>query len=186
MPGFVPTFAERYRGGQRKRKEPLSFIHEQRRERSSRHQRNLDAVLLSLDELNREATTRNVDLGIENRYHFNEIPDFEEIGVILDTFKGGRIGYWHDVGHAAAQENMGLIKQEDLLNAYGDMLMGIHIHDVRGLDDHLPPGQGEVNYEAILPFLKPSHPKILEIHSKVARKDLLEGIRYTKAFLKPR
>jgi sugar phosphate isomerase/epimerase len=181
MPGVVPRFSERYQGGKRKREEPPADITEQRIERKSRQQKNLDAVLLSLDELNREAATRNVFLGIENRYHFNEIPDFEEIGIILKAFEGGHIRYWHDMGHAGAQENMGLVKQEDLLNAYADRLIGIHLHDVKGLDDHLPPGKGEMNFEKIKVFLKPSHLKILEVHPKVDRKDLLEGIEYVRA-----
>jgi sugar phosphate isomerase/epimerase len=51
---------------------------------------------------------------------------------------------------------------------------------VRGLDDHLAPGQGEVDYNEIKPFLKPSIIKILEVHSKVKRKSLLEGIEFIK------
>jgi sugar phosphate isomerase/epimerase len=73
--------------------------------------------------------------------------------------------------------------QADLLDTYGDELLGIHLHDAKGLDDHLPPGSGEVNFEEILSFLKPSHIKVLEIHPKVDRKDLIEGIENIKSLL---
>jgi sugar phosphate isomerase/epimerase len=183
MPGLEPTLTDRYEGGKRKEKEDLHQMEEQKQERASRQLKNFDAVLRSLDVLNREAEKKDIFLGIENRYHFHEIPNFEEIGIILSEFQGSSIGYWHDVGHATAQENMGLTPQTDLLDSYGNELLGIHLHDAKGLDDHLPPGSGEVNFEEVLSFLKPSHIKILEIHPKVDRKDLIEGIEYIKELL---
>ena len=38
-----------------------------------------------------------------------------------------------------------------------------------------------MNFEKITAFLKSFHLKILEVHPKVERKDLLEGIEYVKA-----
>jgi sugar phosphate isomerase/epimerase len=183
IPGVTPTLSERYHGGKRKEKEDIHRMEEQRQERESGQLKNFDAVLRSLDVLNREAERKDIFLGIENRYHFHEIPNFEEIGIILSEFQGGNIGYWHDVGHATAQENVGFTPQADLLDTYGDELLGIHLHDAKGLDDHLPPGSGEVNFEEILSFLKPSHIKVLEIHPKVDRKDLIEGIENIKSLL---
>ena len=161
--------------------ERLALIKKQRSERRSIHQRHLDAVLFSLEALNREAEKRGLFLGIENRYHLHEIPDFDEMGAILEQFRGGSIRYWHDVGHASAQENMGIIPQKDLLTAYSEMLIGIHLHDAEGLDDHLAPGQGEIDFKQIKPFLEPSHIRILEVHSKVGERDLLKGIQYLKS-----
>jgi sugar phosphate isomerase/epimerase len=160
--------------------ERLAFIKKQRNERRSIHQRHLDAVLFSLDALNREAEQRGLFLGIENRYHLHEIPDFDEMEAILEQFHGGNIRYWHDVGHAFAQEGMGIIPQKDLLTAFSEMLIGIHLHDAEGLDDHLAPGQGEIDFKLIKPFLKPSHIRILEVHSTAGERDLLEGIQYLR------
>ena len=183
MPGVTPTLSERYHGGKRKDRDPLNQIEEQRKERASRQERHFDAVLRSLDVLNREAEKKGIILGVENRYHFHEIPNFEEIGIILREYRGGNIGYWHDVGHATAQENMGLTLQSDLLDAYSDHLVGMHLHDAKGLDDHLAPGSGDVDFKKILSFLKPSHIKILEIHPKVDKEDLIQGIDYIKTHL---
>jgi sugar phosphate isomerase/epimerase len=161
--------------------ERLAFIKKQRSERRSIHQRHLDAVLFSLDALNREAEQKGLFLGIENRYHLHEIPDFDEIETILKQFRGGSIRYWHDVGHAFAQENMGIIPQKDLLTAYSEMLIGVHLHDAEGLDDHRAPGQGEIDFREVKSFLKPSHIRILEVHSTVGKRDLLEGIQTLKS-----
>jgi len=183
MPDPTHNLFRLYRSGRIGEKEGLAFIGEQKLIRQAGKKKNLNAALLSLDILNREAEKRGIFLGIENRYHFHEIPDLEEIGLILQKFKGGRVRYWHDVGHAKVQENMGLRKQKDLLETYSEQMIGIHLHDVRGLEDHFAPGQGEVDYNEIKHFLKPSIITILEVHPKVKRKSLLDGIRLLKLLL---
>ncbi len=178
MPNPAERFLRLYNSGKAQQKERLAFIDKQRRTRQPIAQRNLDAVLLSLEKLNKEAEKKGIFLGIENRYHFHEIPNFEEIGLILKTFQGGHIRYWHDVGHARVQENLGILGPNDLLEAYSEHIIGIHLHDVRGLQDHLAPGQGNVDFGEIKPFLKPSVIKILELNAtRVRREDLPAGIR---------
>jgi hypothetical protein len=51
---------------------------------------------------------------------------------------------------------------------------------VRGLDDHFSPGQGEIDFEKISPFMGSSLIRIMEVHSKVGRKELQEGVRFIK------
>lgn len=155
--------------------EICAFVEGQRRIRKEKRQKNLDAVLFSLERLNREAEKYGVLLGIENRYHFHEIPDIEEIGLILDVFRGGSLRYWHDVGHAWVLEKLGVHKQEELLSKYGHEMIGIHIHDAKGVEDHLAPGQGEVDFREISSFLTEGHIKVLEVHPKVDEGRLLEG-----------
>lgn len=181
MPNPTERFVELYRGGKVDQREGLALINEQRRIRKAKHRGNLDAVLLSLERLNRVAEDKGIVLGIENRYHFYEIPDFEEMGTILKEFEGGKVRYWHDVGHARVQENLGILRQKDLLEAYSETMVGIHLHDVRGLVDHLPPGQGEIDYGEVRPFMKSPLIKILEIHSTVQKPAVLQGIRFMKA-----
>lgn len=153
------------------------IIHRLKEERKVKKQRYLDAVLRSLEELNRFAQGRGVLLGIENRFYFHEIPDFNEIGIILNKFKGGAIRYWHDVGHAVVQEHLGLWSQRELLENYSPQLIGIHLHGVRGYKDHLAPG-GEENYDLIKRYLKPETIKVIEPHSRVSRKALKEGLAF--------
>ena len=152
----------------------------ERRRRKELRQGHLDAVFSSLETLLPEAERRGIRLGLENRYYFQEIPDFEEIGMILGRFRSKNMGYWHDVGHAQVQEHMGIARQRELLEAYGDDLIGVHLHDAVGLDDHLAPGQGDVDFDELRPFLKPTHIKILEVHPRVPKKNLMEGIRFIR------
>jgi sugar phosphate isomerase/epimerase len=181
MSNPVERFRELHRGGKIDQSEGQAFLKEQRQIRQSKNQKNLDAVLFSLEKLGREAEHKGVFLGIENRYHFHEIPNFEEIGIILREFEGGTVRYWHDVGHAAVQEQLGISRHKNLLDAYSGEMIGIHFHDAKGLDDHFSPGQGEIDYGEITPFLKQDLIKILEIHPKVGRNELLEGVQFIKA-----
>ena len=180
MSNPIEGFRELYASGKIEQDEGLEFLNEQREIRKNKYQKNLDAVLFSLDKLTHEAEREGIFLGVENRYHFHEIPDFDEIGIILRSFEGGRIGYWHDVGHAAIQEKLGICRQTELLEAYSERMIGIHLHDASGLDDHFAPGQGEINFEAIRPFVKPNLVKILEVHAKAERESLIKGIQFIK------
>jgi sugar phosphate isomerase/epimerase len=171
-----PQFFELYHAGQINEPAGRRFLSEQTRFRMDRREENLNAVLRSLEVLNREAERLDVTLGIENRCRFHEIPDLEEVGLILDTFRGGRVSYWHDVGHAAIQEALGIQSQKELLAAYSDRLAGIHLHDVRGLEDHQAPGKGNLDFADILKTIPEEAIKILELHSKVTEEDLLRGL----------
>ena len=57
-------------------------------------------------------------------------------------------GYWHDTGHVPANEVSGPIAGNALLRKYADWFIGIHLHDAIGLDDHIPPGAGEIDFTA--------------------------------------
>ena len=139
-----------------------------------------DALLMSLEALLREADRYEIDLGIENRYYFREFPDFDELDYIFEKFKGGRLGYWHDVGHAKVNENLGIIGANMFLDAYGDNLLGVHLHDAKGYKDHIAPGCGDVDFGCLAKYIKPSTTKIIEIHPKVVKEDLVKGIDFLK------
>ena len=144
--------------------------------RAEAKRKSFDELLLSVEELLNAAERYGIDLGIENRYYFREYPDFEEIGYIFNKFKGGRLGYWHDTGHAQVNENLGIIGAEMFLKEYGKYLLGVHLHDARGYSDHNAPGMGDIDFSMIAKYLKPETIKILEIHPKVTRDELINGI----------
>jgi sugar phosphate isomerase/epimerase len=135
----------------------------------------LESIFFSLDQLNREAEKRGILLGVENRYHYHQIPDFEEIGLILDRFSGGSIRYWHDIGHAHVLERLGIIEPGSLLQSYGPLNVGVHIHDAIGTGDHRAPGTGEIDFVSLTDGLQCVPIKILEVHKKSHRLQLMKG-----------
>ena len=72
--------------------EGKEFHQRKLKEREQAQQPYFDALLHSLDRLNNEAEKLNILIGAENRYYCEQLPNYNEIGVILDRFKGGKIG----------------------------------------------------------------------------------------------
>ena len=155
-------------------------LDEFRKLRDRKKGKSLNMMLLSMDEIQEAAEKYDVDVGIENRYDFRECPDYEEMGVIFEKFGGGRIGYWHDVGHAKVQENLGIVGTKELLDAYGKLLVGVHLHDVNGYSDHHVPGIGGVDFDLLKKYLRKDTIKILEIHPRETEKDLMGGVDFLK------
>jgi len=173
MENEFSKWKELYISGQLEKEK--GFVDAKLKERKEKVQKYVDAALLSLDKLLPRAEKLGIKLGIENRYYFHEIPNYEEMKVILETFAGASLGYWHDVGHAEVLARLGICPHEKWLSTYGDYLLGTHIHDVKDLDDHLAPGQGTVNFDKIIPYLKKASVKIFEIHPKSTAQQIEAG-----------
>ena len=159
------------------------FIRHKLNERDRRKPRHVDRLLASLDRVAPVAEKQGVLLGLENRYHYHELPGFDDFEIIFDKFRGAPIGYWHDTGHAHANETLGLIPKNALLKNYADLLIGVHLHDAFGLDDHIPPGAGEINFKALKPFLKAETLKVMEIKPGITATEVSKGIRFIRKTL---
>ncbi len=175
MPNPFERLKELFEKGKINEEEGRSFIEEQRKIRRSKRQKNLDSVLKALDKLIPYAERYGVFLGIENRFYFHEIPDIEELRIIFKEFEGSNIRYWHDIGHAIVQEKLGICPSEMFLEEFSDKMIGIHIHDVRGIEDHLAPGEGEVRFDEIMKFVRKEVIKIFEIHKKAKEEEIIKA-----------
>ncbi len=154
------------------------FIRNKLKQLDRRKPEHLENLWYSLDRLLPVAEKQGILLGLENRYHYHELPGPDDFGTIFANFKGAPIGYWHDTGHAHANEALGLIPRGSLLQSYSDQLIGIHLHDAIGLDDHIPPGSGEIKFKALKPFLKTDTIKVIELKPGIPGSEVKVGIRF--------
>jgi sugar phosphate isomerase/epimerase len=161
-------------------KEAQIFIRHKLNEWDRRKPKYMESLLASLDRLIPVAEKQGVLLGLENRYHYHELPGLDDFTTIFTRFEGAPIGYWHDIGHAHANETLGLIPRQSLLQSYSDQLIGIHLHDAIGLDDHIPPGSGEIDFKALKPFLKTDTIKVIELKPGIPESKVSEGIQFIR------
>jgi sugar phosphate isomerase/epimerase len=139
--------------------------------------RALDQVKFSLERLAKRAEGLGLLLGLENRDWPHEIPSLEEMEDLLRTFEGAAAGFWYDVGHAAKQDRFGLAPIQEWMERFGSRLAGVHLHDLKGVRDHLPPGLGELDFGKILQQIKGTEIWILEIEPKFTVAEVREGIQ---------
>jgi sugar phosphate isomerase/epimerase len=123
----------------------------------------VDAAKKSLQELSQYSGQKGIILGLETRFHFNEIPNIDEMAELLGEVSEHLAGYWHDVGHAEVQQQLGFSVHEEWLSRFRDRMVGIHLHDIHGISDHHAPGKGNMNWEMIAKYLPRAIVRVCEI-----------------------
>jgi sugar phosphate isomerase/epimerase len=118
----------------------------------------------SLLTLVRAAAPRGIAIGLENRYHYHEIPQPAEFDFLLDGLSLDEAGYWHDTGHAEVLDRLGFIDRHAWLDTLSERCIGAHLHDVSGIGDHRAPGDGDVDWGYITAGLKHLSKYTLEIN----------------------
>jgi sugar phosphate isomerase/epimerase len=180
MDGAMDCLMDIYDRGKTRAEEEEALIAEHKKSRARLGKSLLEASLKSLEVLAREGEKRGVCWGIENRYKIQDFPTPEELGAIFREFRGSPIRYWHDIGHATTQENLGLIGQGELLENFGEILLGVHLHGCRGYDDHTAPGSGEEDYSLLKKYLRPETIRVVETHHRATREELVQGLAFLR------
>lgn len=134
------------------------------------------SVRRSLRELAEYAAGLGVRLGLENRYHFHEIPQPDELEELLAMDRGEVVGYWHDVGHAQAMESLGFSRHEDCLRRFASRIVGIHLHDIDGIRDHLAPGLGCLDWDLVARHLPAAALRTCEFQSFNSPLEVVAGL----------
>ena len=173
-------FIELYNRGEKESNDFESLLREAEDKREAKRQKNLDAVLFSLDKLNERAGELDVFIGIENRREFRQIPSLDEIGIILSEFDGANVAYWHNTGYAQIQDNLDIADHEDFLKQYSDKMIGIHLHDVKSTTYHMVPGAGDLDFKMVSEYLSQEVIRVMQLTSKATREEIIEGLSHLK------
>lgn len=158
--------------------EAQAFIHKKRAEREQLKSRHFESLLNSLECLVRVAEKAGVWLGVENRYHYYEMPNLSELEIILEKFNGAPLGYWHDTGHAHVNEILTLVPAGALLDKFSNHLVGIHLHDATGLSDHLAPGTAEIAFDGLKSYIHANTLPVMELKPGTPDKEVFQGIQF--------
>ncbi|MBB5022168.1 sugar phosphate isomerase/epimerase family protein [Desulfurispira natronophila] len=97
------------------------------------------------------ATGESTRLCVENVFEPDPVPLLD----VVDGLNHPRLGYCLDVGHSRLFGDTG---QRQWIDAMAKRLFELHLHDNHGeADDHLPCGQGTIDYAEILDTLQQHH-----------------------------
>ena len=142
--------------------------------------KHMDCLRRSVDMLIPVAEKYGIILGFENREDIEELPMDEEMPNFLEEYADcPNVGYWYDPGHAQEKLDYGVISPEDNLFASGKHLVGVHFQDYTADGKaHRPLGKGVVDFDPILPYLKPDTPCILELGPRTHREEIVASKDY--------
>jgi sugar phosphate isomerase/epimerase len=100
------------------------------------------------------AGERGIQLGVESRHSFEEIPSEGEMLDVLARMNPEVVGYWHDFGHVQVKHNIGFLDHHDWLARVSPRILGCHLHDTKWPGrDHMAPFMGGVEYDRLIPLL---------------------------------
>ncbi len=140
----------------------------------------LDRVELCLERIGLAAASAGIQLGIETREAWEEIPcetEFEPMLHRLDLSFPGVFGYWHDMGHAQLRENLGFSHHSEWLERLAPRLIGCHIHDVRWpATDHRVPFFGKIapiSFERLAPLLPRNTQHVFELSPTRGKREII-------------
>ena len=133
--------------------EYLSLKEEMIKDRASLAEARLEAVKKSLLELLSYAARFSIRLGLENRFHWLDIPTLDEMEILLELGGPDQLGFIYDVGHAQTLDRLGFFPHEEWFKRFASNIIGIRLHDVRGVVDHYAPGLGEVDFDRVAVYL---------------------------------
>lgn len=146
--------------------------------RAAQSQVNLRSVRRSLSELAEYAGRLGLRLGLENRFHYHEIPLPDELELLLDSGYEQVIGYWHDVGHAQVLENLGFNKHAEWLQRFSSRIIGTHLHDVIGVGDHRAAGSGRMDWEMVARYLPGNALRTCEFQNNNSAEQVAAGVEW--------
>jgi sugar phosphate isomerase/epimerase len=167
-----------FEAGRKQTREYRDLMTELQQARRSQARFHLDAVKKSLVELLKFARPYGIRLGIENRYHFGDIPSLDEMDLLLELAGTDQLGFVYDVGHAQALDQLGFFPHLEWLERFSSCMIGAHFHDVIGVNDHFAPGMGEVNFKRIAAFIPSDAFRTLELKPKVTSEQITAGMYY--------
>ncbi len=146
--------------------------------KNSRHFIYLQLIKESMEELCEYISTKNYDikLGLENRVGCMQIPDFYEINYLLDKLKDLPVYFWYDMGHGTALESLGMFNNLQEVKKIKNRILGMHIHDCIGIDDHWTPYVKSNNVDNFIDIIKGAPIKVLELGAKNKKEDIEKGV----------
>ena len=148
--------------------------------RVKRGRKLVDVFKRELEQLAPVLEKHKVTLGLENLPYLEGFPaEWEMQGLVGDWVKP-----WLDTGHDFVRGTEGWgslpVPVAEAATVRGIQPIGLHVNDSQGGDDHLPPGEGKVDFAALKTIAENARHVVFEPAANVREADLRKGIEYLK------
>lgn len=144
--------------------------------RERKRRKFFDQVCRFLDRILPRTKEMGLKLGMETRLGVEEIPSEDEADQLIRCYGTDVLAYWFDNAHAQIKENMGLLRQEEVLERFGGRTAGMHLQDCAPpMLDHMPPGAGTYEFDRLKPFVTKDMIITWEIHGEWEIPDIMKG-----------
>ena len=149
--------------------------------RVKRGQKLVDAFKRELEQMVPVLEKNKVTLGLENLPYLEGFPaEWEMKDLVGDWVKP-----WLDTGHDFVRRvNHWTSDAQGILNlqpsTFNLQPLGLHVNDSQGGDDHLPPGEGQVDFPMLKKFAENARHVVFEPEANVREDALRKGIEYLK------
>jgi sugar phosphate isomerase/epimerase len=129
------------------------------------------------------AAQKGIQLGVEGRQAFEEIPSEMELTALLEEINAPEVvGYWHDFGHIQIKENLGFVDHAEWLAHISPRFLGGHLHDTEWPgQDHRPPFTGNIDYDKLIPLIPKKTLLVWEMGPRRKSEDIAESLQKWKA-----
>lgn len=136
----------------------------------------VDVFRRELDGLAPVLQANHVTLGLENLPYLEGFPNEAEIRDLV----GDWVRPWLDTGHAHVRQTRGWAAASAGAATGAEQPVGLHLNDSCGGDDHLPPGEGKVDFAALEPVARAARHLVLEPHAGITPEALKRGLAFLR------
>ncbi len=134
-------------------------------------------VLECLKPIVEHAVNKNILLGCEGRFAYEEFPTEREYPALLDEIGSPNVGYWHDFGHIQVKHNLGFLDHYEWLKSIRHRLFGCHLHDTQWpTTDHRVPFAGGIEYDRLIPLLPENCLFVWELSPRMRSEQIREAL----------
>lgn len=130
--------------------------------RVARGRKMIDVLKRELELLVPELEKNHVKLGLENLPYPEGFPNLSEV----ESVCGDWVRPWFDTGHWYALQS----PPPPTFSTYS--LLGMHLNDSNGGDDHLAPGDGKIDFAKFKPMMEKAEHLVLEPNASVTDENL--------------
>lgn len=153
-----------------------------RKTRTDRGAKLMELFRKELDLLVPELEATGVTLALENLPYLEGFPDESETKALFESYRDAPVRAWFDTGHDRVRVSHGWT--DTGFAACPEMFAGVHVNDVHDLyDEHLPPGEGLVDFAALKPLLSSVAHVVIEPSHTVPAENLRRGVGFLRAAL---